>query len=176
MAVASREATTGRGGRCTREAEAVVTERCDAARVLVRCGIRLHAADAHLGHTRLRLALAAARPRPGRARGCLLLNPIAPSVLGSYPSRRYARHRRDEERKRMNEWIVMDPAVLGGKPCIKGTRISVAFILELLASGASRREILEAYPHVTDAGLTAALAYAARSMNNEIMVDMKISA
>jgi uncharacterized protein (DUF433 family) len=76
----------------------------------------------------------------------------------------------------MDEWIVTDPAVLGGKPCIKGTRISVAFILELLASGASRRDILEAYPHVSDAGLTAALTYAARSMNNEIVVDMKISA
>ena len=76
----------------------------------------------------------------------------------------------------MDTWIVTDAAVLGGKPCIKGTRISVAFILELLASGASRRDILEAYPHVSDAGLTAALAYAARSMNNEIVLDMKISA
>ena len=94
------------------------------------------------------------------------------------PARRsgLARHRRHEERVRMDPWIVVDPAVLGGKPCIKGTRISVAFILELLAGGASRSDILEAYPHVTDAGLTAALAYAARSMNNEIMVDMKIPA
>jgi uncharacterized protein (DUF433 family) len=46
----------------------------------------------------------------------------------------------------MDPCIVMDPAVLGGKPCIKGTRISVAFILGLLAGGASRRDILEAYP------------------------------
>lgn len=76
----------------------------------------------------------------------------------------------------MDEWIVTDPVVLGGKPCIKGTRISVAFVLELLASGASRRDILHAYPHVTDAGLTAALAYAARTMNNEIVLDLKISA
>jgi len=76
----------------------------------------------------------------------------------------------------MDEWLVADPAVLGGKPCIKGTRISVAFVLELLASGASRRDILDAYPHVTDAGLTAALAYAARSLNNEIVMEMKISA
>jgi uncharacterized protein (DUF433 family) len=76
----------------------------------------------------------------------------------------------------MNEWIVADPAVLGGKPCIKGTRISVAFILELLASGASRHDILEAYPHVPDAGLTAALVYAARSLENEFVLDMKIPA
>jgi uncharacterized protein (DUF433 family) len=76
----------------------------------------------------------------------------------------------------MDQWIVADPAVLGGKPCITGTRISVAFILELLASGASRRDILDAYPHVTDAGLTAALEYAARSMRNELVMDLKIPA
>ena len=52
----------------------------------------------------------------------------------------------------------------------------MAFLLELLAGGASRSEILQAYPHVTDAGLTAALQYAARSMNNEIVVDLKIPA
>ncbi|MGO8753103.1 MAG: DUF433 domain-containing protein [Thermoguttaceae bacterium] len=44
--------------------------------------------------------------------------------------------------------IVFNPNVLGGKPCIKGTRISVEFILELAASGAGRNEILRAYPHL----------------------------
>ena len=39
--------------------------------------------------------------------------------------------------------IVSDPAVLGGKPCIRGTRISVEFVLELLASGAARQDILQ---------------------------------
>lgn len=76
----------------------------------------------------------------------------------------------------MNEWIVTKPGVLGGKPCIKGTRISVEFILELLASGATREEVLAAYPQITAEGLTDALQYVARSMKNEIVWEVKISA
>jgi uncharacterized protein (DUF433 family) len=76
----------------------------------------------------------------------------------------------------MDEWIVTRPGLLGGKPCIKGTRISVEFILELLASGATREDILTAYPQITTEGLTAALQYVARSMKNEIVWEVKISA
>jgi uncharacterized protein (DUF433 family) len=60
--------------------------------------------------------------------------------------------------------IVSDPAILGGKPCIKGTRISVEFILELFASGATRAEVLQAYPHLTAEGVEQALHYAARAL------------
>ncbi|NLE59690.1 MAG: DUF433 domain-containing protein [Planctomycetes bacterium] len=49
----------------------------------------------------------------------------------------------------MFERIESNPGILGGKPCIKGTRISVEFILELVASGASRADILRDYPHLT---------------------------
>jgi uncharacterized protein (DUF433 family) len=59
------------------------------------------------------------------------------------------------------DWIVSEPSLLGGKPCIRGTRISVEFILELLAGGASQADILDAYPHIPAEGLTAALQYAA---------------
>ena len=76
----------------------------------------------------------------------------------------------------MDEWILTNPGVLGGKPCIRGTRISVEFILELLASGASREDILRSYPQVTSDGLAAALAFAARSMKNEIVWDLKTPA
>ncbi len=76
----------------------------------------------------------------------------------------------------MDRWIVSDPAVLGGKPCVKGTRISVEFILELLASGASRDDVLRGYPQITDEGLSAALGFAARSMKNEVVWDVKIPA
>ena len=72
--------------------------------------------------------------------------------------------------------IVSDPAILGGKPCLRGTRISVEFILELLASGASRDEILTAYPQVTAPLLSAALAYAAQSLKNDVVWDVKIPA
>lgn len=44
-------------------------------------------------------------------------------------------------------WIVTDPDILGGKPCIRGTRLSVEFLLELAGSGASQNEILTSYPH-----------------------------
>ena len=57
--------------------------------------------------------------------------------------------------------IVSSPNVLGGKPCIKGTRISVEFILELAASGGSRDEILRAYPHLAAEDIEEALQYAA---------------
>ena len=60
----------------------------------------------------------------------------------------------------MSEHIVSDPAILGGKPCIKGSRISIEFIVELLASGATRDEILDTYPHLTSEGIADALRYA----------------
>jgi uncharacterized protein (DUF433 family) len=76
----------------------------------------------------------------------------------------------------MSDWIVADPEILAGKPCIKGTRISVEFVLELLASGATREEILRAYPQIPPEGLTAALQYAAKTMKNEVVWDIPVSA
>ena len=76
----------------------------------------------------------------------------------------------------MNDWIVANPEILGGKPCVKGTRISVELILELLASGATREAILRAYPQITSEGLSAALHYTARVMKNEIVWDVPIPA
>ena len=61
----------------------------------------------------------------------------------------------------MFERIVTNPAILAGKPCIKGTRISVEFLPELTASGASRYEIVQSYPHLTREDVEAALQYAA---------------
>ncbi|MDP7158594.1 MAG: DUF433 domain-containing protein [SAR324 cluster bacterium] len=68
--------------------------------------------------------------------------------------------------------IVSDPGVLGGKPVIEGTRISVEFVLELLASGMSETEILEDYPHLTPEGLRAGLAYAAQAFHNEVYLEL----
>ena len=50
----------------------------------------------------------------------------------------------------MNNWIVADPEHLGGSPCVRGTRISVALILESLAAGISVAEIVDAYPSLTE--------------------------
>jgi uncharacterized protein (DUF433 family) len=74
----------------------------------------------------------------------------------------------------MNERIVSDAAILGGKPCIKGTRISVEMILEWVASGSSRDDILRAYPHLTAEDVEAALQYAAKSVNNELIVSTEV--
>ena len=60
----------------------------------------------------------------------------------------------------MEERIVVNPKILGGKPIIKGTRLSVEFILELLASNVSEEEILEDYSHITKADIQACLRYA----------------
>lgn len=51
--------------------------------------------------------------------------------------------------------IIVDPGILGGKPILEGTRISVELILNLLASNASEEEILEDYAHLTKADIQA---------------------
>ena len=72
--------------------------------------------------------------------------------------------------------IASDPEILGGKPCIKGTRISVEFVLELFASGATHQDLLEAYPHLTIVGITEASRYAARFLKNESILVAEIAA
>ncbi|MFM9102465.1 MAG: DUF433 domain-containing protein [Cyanobium sp.] len=57
--------------------------------------------------------------------------------------------------------ISHEPPVMGGKPCIRGLRISVATIVGLIASGVSRERILQAYPQLEAADIDAALSYAA---------------
>ena len=57
--------------------------------------------------------------------------------------------------------ITNDPAVMGGKPCIRGLRVTVGAILGLLASGQSEAEILAAYPYLEQLDIRAALSYAA---------------
>jgi uncharacterized protein (DUF433 family) len=70
--------------------------------------------------------------------------------------------------------ICSDPAILGGKPCVRGTRVSVEFILELLASGASRDDILAAYPHLSAEDLEEAVRYAARFLRNEVVLEVEV--
>jgi uncharacterized protein (DUF433 family) len=67
------------------------------------------------------------------------------------------------------ERITFDPAVMGGKPCIRGMRVTVGTIVGLIASGRSEEEILRAYPYLELADLRAALTYAAwRSEEREL--------
>ena len=55
--------------------------------------------------------------------------------------------------------IVVNPEILVGKPIIQGTRISVEFIIELLAEGWSHQQVLENYPQITDQDIQASLRY-----------------
>lgn len=57
--------------------------------------------------------------------------------------------------------VTFDPAVMGGKPCIRGMRVTVGMILGLLAAGRTEQEILKAYPYLEPEDLREALAYAA---------------
>lgn len=70
------------------------------------------------------------------------------------------------------ERIIIDPEILGGKPIIKGTRLSVEFILELLASGMTQAEILEDYPHISEEDLHAVLEYASHALKNDIYIPL----
>jgi uncharacterized protein (DUF433 family) len=65
------------------------------------------------------------------------------------------------------EHIVTDPAILVGKPVIKGTRISVELILGWLANGWTFEQVLESYPHITRDDIQAALAFAAERLHEE---------
>jgi len=57
--------------------------------------------------------------------------------------------------------ITIDPAVMGGKPCLRGLRVTVGTVIGLLAAGRSRDDILKAYPYLGPGDIDAALAYAA---------------
>ncbi|MEM9906911.1 MAG: DUF433 domain-containing protein [Cyanobacteria bacterium P01_D01_bin.44] len=57
--------------------------------------------------------------------------------------------------------ITLDPEVMGGKPCIRGLRVTVGAILNLMAAGRTTEEILEAYPYLELDDLKESLAYAA---------------
>lgn len=57
------------------------------------------------------------------------------------------------------ERITIDPKICSGKPCIKGTRIWVSLVLDLLAGGMTETELLAEYPHLTHEDVLAAIAY-----------------
>jgi uncharacterized protein (DUF433 family) len=65
--------------------------------------------------------------------------------------------------------ITSDPEVMGGRPCIRGMRIRVADILELLAGGSTPKEILDDFPYLESEDIAAALEYAALQSDNPII-------
>lgn len=67
----------------------------------------------------------------------------------------------------MKNYIVIDPKILVGKPIIKGTRIPVALIINLVAHGYTVDRVIEAYPVLTKEAVRAALEYAEKRVANE---------
>ena len=63
--------------------------------------------------------------------------------------------------------IIVDPEILTGKPVIKGTRLSVEFVVDLLAQGWSEEEILRNYPRLTRQDIQACLHYASARLQSE---------
>ena len=63
--------------------------------------------------------------------------------------------------------IHSDPGILGGKPVVRGSRISVELILEYFADGASMADILDAYPHLTEVDVRAAIAFTRELLHEE---------
>jgi len=62
---------------------------------------------------------------------------------------------------RWQDYILVDPSICGGKPCIRGTRITVSALLDQLETGLTVDEVLERYPELSRAVMLAAIAYAA---------------
>jgi uncharacterized protein (DUF433 family) len=65
--------------------------------------------------------------------------------------------------------ISIDPDICGGRPCIRGTRMRVSDLIEMLAAGTSQAEILADYDYLTQEDISAALAYAARATNHRVI-------
>jgi uncharacterized protein (DUF433 family) len=72
---------------------------------------------------------------------------------------------------RILDRITIDPDVMGGRPCIRGNRITVNIIVGLIADKVSRQEIIRLYPFLEDEDITQALRYAGwRSNDEEVLV------
>ena len=65
--------------------------------------------------------------------------------------------------------ITSDPAVMGGRPCIRGLRVRVTDVLDMLAGGASRADILADYPYLEDEDIAAAVEFAAQQSDHPIV-------
>lgn len=70
--------------------------------------------------------------------------------------------------------IVIDPDILVGKPVIKGTRLAVEFIVDLLAQGWAREDLLKNYPGLTREDILACLAYASSVLHAEKVYPLKM--
>lgn len=74
------------------------------------------------------------------------------------------------------QYITATPGILGGKPCIKGTRISVELILETVANGASVSDIVREFPQLPVEAVQEAIRYAIDGLRSERIIDINLAA
>ena len=74
------------------------------------------------------------------------------------------------------QYITATPGILGGKPCIKGTRISVELILETVANGASVADIVREFPQLPVEAVQEAVRYAIDGLRSERIIDINLAA
>ena len=67
------------------------------------------------------------------------------------------------------ERMTVDPTVCGGRPCVRGLRVRVKDVLDLLAAGATHEEILADYPYLQPEDITAVLEFAARQNDHPVL-------
>ena len=75
----------------------------------------------------------------------------------------------------MPDRIVIDPNILVGKPVVKGTRLAVEFIIDLLAQGWSQADVLRNYPNLTQADVLACLSYASHRLKAERVYPLTVA-
>jgi len=73
----------------------------------------------------------------------------------------------------LSDRIIVDCRILTGKPVVRGTRIAVELVVELLAAGWSHAQILASYPHLTEEDIRACLAYASELLREEKVYPLK---
>jgi uncharacterized protein (DUF433 family) len=73
----------------------------------------------------------------------------------------------------LTDRIVVDPKILTGKAVVRGTRISVELVVELLAAGWNHDQILASYPHLSEDDIRACLAYASELLREEKVYPLK---
>ncbi len=86
------------------------------------------------------------------------------------------RNRADKATVDWRAIIHSDPAILLGKPVVRGTRLSVDFILRLFGNGWTVQDVLESYPGLTAQSLRAVFAYAGECMSEEALYDLPVEA
>jgi uncharacterized protein (DUF433 family) len=110
----------------------------------------------------LRRFFAKHRKMPNKLRRINVLKDELGNALRDHP-------RRSALEAPLNKRISIDAKVCGGRPCIKGTRVRVSDILEMISEGASPAEIVEGYPYLDEEDIAAALAYAARAVDHRVV-------